>query len=112
MISNLYKQKVYIVYLINLGLLSVLGDDSDVDALLNHSKCDICKKSDGSIMKFNSSYHFSKHVRSRAHMDRILQISQCGESVPAHLLPPTILNQEAIEEASDKMLVEEDADNR
>ena len=45
-------------------------------------------------------------------MDRILQISQCGESVPAHLLPPTILNQETIEEASDEVLVEEDADNR
>ena len=45
-------------------------------------------------------------------MDRILQISQCGESVPAHLLPPTILNQETVEEASGEMQVAEDVDNR
>ena len=59
-------------------------------------------------MKFKSSYHFYKHVRSRAHMDRILQISQCGESVPAHLLPPTILDQEAVEEVSELFLTEDD----
>ena len=104
---------LFILYLFisEIFFLTYPGDDSEVDALLKHSACDICKKSDGSIMKFNSSYHFLKHVRSRAHMDRILRISQCGESVPAHLLPPTILNQETIAEASDEMLVE-DADTR
>ena len=74
----------------------VLGDESGeiTNLLMNHSTCEICPKTDGSVMKFKSSYHFSKHIRSRAHMDRILQISHQGESVSAHLIPPTIINQE------------------
>ena len=44
-------------------------------------------------------------------MDRILQISHCGKSVPAHLLPPTILNQDTIEETTE-IFVAEEVDNR
>ena len=58
-------------------------------------------------MKFKSSYHFYKHVRSRAHMDRILQFSQCGEKILAHLLPPSMVTPDetvVVEETSNDVL--------
>ena len=56
-------------------------------AITENSSCDICKDT---LMVFKSSYHFYKHIKSRAHMEKILQLSEEGKSVAANLLPPNL----------------------
>ena len=80
--------------------------------LMNNSTCDICPKADGSDMKFKSSYHFHKHIRSRAHMDRILQQSQLGLSIPEHLVSPSLMTQDQnveVEETSDILVIAQES---
>ena len=58
-------------------------------AITENSSCDICKDE---LFTFKSNYHFYKHIKSRAHMEKILQLSQEGKSVAANLLPPNLFD--------------------
>ena len=67
----------------------VLGQD--VDELAKQSCCDICPKSANQhVTKFKSTYHFFKHIRSKGHIERIVQLIQIGQSIAPHLLPPNL----------------------
>ena len=56
-------------------------------AMTENSSCNICKDE---LFTFKSNYHFYKHIKSRAHMEKILQLSEEGKSVAANLLPPNL----------------------
>ena len=79
---------------VHLDPVLVLGQHAN--ELAKQSCCDICpgKNSDQSITKFKSTYHFDKHIRSKAHIDRIFQLCQLRQSIAAHLLPPNLLIEE------------------
>merc|ERR1712156_694004 len=67
----------------------VLGQD--VDELAKQSCCDICPKNvNQNVTKFKSTYHFFKHIRSKGHIERIVQLIQIGQSIASHLLPPNL----------------------
>ena len=73
----------------------ILGQDVEelAEILAKQSSCELCgTKNNG---KFKSSYHFDKHIRSRGHFDKILEVSQMGQSIPAHLVPSNFTCQEA-----------------
>ena len=59
-------------------------------AMTENSSCNICKDE---LFTFKSNYHFYKHIKSRAHMEKILQLSEEGKSVAANLLPPNLFDQ-------------------
>ena len=109
------KVNDWAIYILSIVMIYYfLGDESGemTSLLLNNSTCDICPKADGSDMKFKSSYHFHKHIRSRAHMDRILQQSQIGQSIPEHLLPPSLMTQDQnieVEETSDMLVIAQES---
>ena len=74
----------------HLDPVNILGDDAH--ELVKQTTCEICPKSANQpVTKFKSSYHFCKHIKSRAHMEKILQLSESGQTIPAHLLPPDLV---------------------
>ena len=71
----------------NLDPSIVLGQD--VNEFAKQSCCDICPKTaNENVTKFKSTYHFFKHIRSKSHVEQIVQLIQMGQSISPHLLPP------------------------
>ncbi len=93
----------------SLDPIVILGekDGQAATTLAKYSTCDLCRRPDagaGSSGRFKSSYHFQKHIRSRGHLQKLLQLNDSGQAIPEHLIPPdyvTYINpgEEAIVES-------------
>jgi hypothetical protein len=74
----------------------ILGEEAGAYAtmLAKQSSCEICQQPNGAASKFKSHYHFSKHIRSRGHLQKLLQLSQSGQTIiSAHLVPPNYVTK-------------------
>ena len=83
----------------------VLGQDAN--ELAKQSCCDICPKSPNQLVtKFKSTYHFFKHIRSKGHFERIVQLIKNGQSIASHLVPPNLHIDEHNASTSDVFFLE------
>ena len=83
----------------------VLGQDAN--ELAKQSCCDICPKSPNQpVTKFKSTYHFFKHIRSKGHFERIVQLIKNGQGIASHLVPPNLHIDEHNASTSDVFFLE------